>query len=792
MEGIQHTGCYHCGLPVSQSDNFRTVVLGKTRDMCCPGCQAVAKAIVDSGLEDYYRFRTELAEKGDEQLTQTLAALETYDDEEIIQEFVVQDGLAQQIQLTIEGISCAACGWLIEKQLAKLTGIRQVSVNVSSRRASISWLPEQLKLSEILTKIENIGYHALPFQPDQHELSYQKEHKAFLKKLGLSGLMSMQVMMLAIGLYFGIFGSIDPQTKSYFHWVSLVLTLPVVSYCGSGFYISALNSLRAGSVNMDLSISIAILGTFFSSAWATFTKSGEIYFESVCMFIFLLLVSRFLEHRSRHQAAQISANMLKYVPLTASRIQGEQVEKVLARKLSVNDLVLVKAGETIPVDGEIIDGASYIDESMLTGEFEPVSKNVGSDVFGGTINKSNVIKVRVKRGLKDALVNQIIRMQEFALAEKPAVAHFADRTSRHFVVIVLAIALISYLVWLTIDPARAYWIAIAVLVATCPCALALATPSALTSAMARLNKLGFLVKKADVLEQINNVNTVVFDKTGTLTEGQFSLDKFENFSADSSEHVLNVIANLEHYSEHPIAKAFAITGKLTVLNPKIEVGLGISGNVNSVDYRLGSATFMRNAIPESMQWACVFLETNDMILACCSLQDKIKLGSAKLLSDLSSKELLLLSGDNLVNVSKVADQLGFKHYDYGHTPEQKLKKIRQLKEDEKSVMMIGDGINDAPVLAAANVSIAVGNASDIAKRSADVILLGSNLDNIPVLFEMAKRTHSKIKQNMAWAIGYNLLILPLAIFGLLTPWMAVIGMSLSSIIVVSNSVRLTK
>lgn len=792
MEGVHHSGCYHCGLPVAKSDNFRTIVLGETRDMCCPGCQAVADAIVENGLEDYYRFRTELAEKGDEQLTDTLAALETYDDDEIIQEFVVQDGNQQQIQLTVEGISCAACGWLIEKQLAKVNGIGQVSVNVSTRRAVITWHPDRIKLSQILSKIEKIGYHALPFQPDQHEFSYQKEHQSFLKKLGLSGLMTMQVMMLAVGLYFGIFGNIEPQTKTYFHWVSLVLTTPVVLYCGSGFYTSAMNSLRAKSVNMDVSISIAVLGTFMSSAWATLTKTGEIYFESVCMFIFLLLISRFLEHRSRHQAALTSANMLKYVPLTARKMDGDSIENVLAKKLNIDDVVLVKAGEVIPVDGVIVDGESYLDESMLTGEFEPVSKHPGSTVFGGTLNKTNVVKVKVQKRLKDALVNQIIRMQELALADKPAIAHFADRASRHFVIIVLGIAVVSYLAWLNIDPDRAYWIAIAVLVATCPCALALATPSALTSAMARLNGLGFLIKKSDVLEQLNQISTVVFDKTGTLTEGKFTIKQLHIFSNHSESLVRNLMGNLEGYSEHPIASAFDVSQKLAVLNPKVETGFGISGTIDSVDYRLGSARFMRHQVPESSCWASIYLESNDQLIACCSLEDKIKTESSTLLKELRPRELVLLSGDNSNNVLNVASQLGIDNAISEQSPKQKLQTILDMSNNGKSVLMIGDGINDAPVLAGAEVSIAVGNATDIAKRSADIILLGSKINNIPLLFDMAKLTRAKIKQNMAWAIGYNVLILPLAVLGLLTPWMAVIGMSLSSIIVVSNSLRLNR
>lgn len=760
--------------------------------MCCPGCQAVATTIVQNGLQDYYRFRTKNADKGDELLTETLSKLQAYDDEEVVEEFVVGEGDKKQIQLTVEGISCAACGWLIEKQLSKLNGVLRISVNVTARRAALEWDVNQLKLSEILKRIEQIGYHALPFQPDQHEALYQKQNKDYLKKLGLSGLMSMQVMMLAIGLYFGIFGSIDKQTQTYFHWVSLMLTAPVVLYCGRGFYSSAWNSLRAKTVNMDLSISVAIWGTFISSVIATIDQSGEIYFESVCMFIFLLLISRYIEHRSRHQAAQISANMLKFIPLSAIRLVDGQNQPTLAKKLKIDDLVLVKAGETIPVDGIIVDGQSRIDESMLTGEFEHTEKSINHQVFGGTINKTGVLKVKATRLFKDALVNQIVRMQEFALAEKPRIAHFADRASRHFVIAVLAIAAASYFVWLNIEAQRAFWIAIAVLVATCPCALALATPSALTSAMAKLNKLGMLIKRADVLEQLPSIDSIVFDKTGTLTEGKFSLHRFEVLTEEPESRILNIIANLENYSEHPIAKAFTLEEKLDLEAVIVTPGFGISATVENSHYRLGSAAFMQSTIPNEYQWASIYLENEHGLIAVCSVNDKIKQGINSVLKRLEKHKQVILSGDNKRNVENIAEQLNITHYYSECSPEQKLNKMAEFRQCSAGVMMIGDGINDAPVMAAADVSIAVGNASDIAKRSADIVLLGSDLTHIPTLFEMAKRTRNTIKQNMFWAIGYNILILPLALTGYLTPWMAVIGMSLSSILVVTNSVKLTR
>ena len=413
--------CYHCGLPAEADSPYHATILGKNRVMCCPGCQAVAEAIVDNGLEDYYQFRTEPAARGDTEFQATLGKLAMYDDPALQEDFVIDEGINKQIQLTVEGITCAACGWLIEKQLARVNGINQVSVNVSERRAAVTWSDEMIHLSGILKALKKIGYAALPFQPDQHEASYQNEQKQFLKKLGLAGLMTMQVMMLMTGLYFDLFGAIEAETRQYFYWVALVLTTPVVFYSGSTFYLGAIKAISARTVNMDVPVTIAVFGTYIAGIKSTLLETGDVYFESICMFIFLLLLSRYLEHRSRHRATQISANMMQYIPVTAHRLSDDgKVEPCLAKHLAVGDKVLVKAGETIPVDGRIIEGASAIDESMLTGEFEPVLKETGAAVFGGTVNQQNTLTIEVHQQLKYALVNQIIRLQSTAMANKPS------------------------------------------------------------------------------------------------------------------------------------------------------------------------------------------------------------------------------------------------------------------------------------------------------------------------------------------------------------------------------------
>ncbi|WP_414830827.1 heavy metal translocating P-type ATPase [Alteromonas sp. H39] len=787
------TSCYHCGQANDPKHPYVTVILGEPRKLCCPGCQAVSQAIVDNGLEDYYQFRTEPAVQGDSDLNSVLDTLSVYDDPSLQEEFVFEQGKHKQIQLTLEGITCAACGWLIEKQLAKVDGIEKIAVNVQARRGVVTWDQQRLSLSQVLTALKRIGYTAMPFQPDQHEASYKKEDKSFLKKLGLAGLMTMQVMMLMAGLYFDLFGNIEEETKQYFYWVSLVLTTPVVLYSGSVFYLGALKALSARTVNMDVPVTLAVFGTYIAGIKATLLETGEVYFESICMFIFLLLLSRFLEHRSRHRAAEISANMTQFVPVSATRIKANgELVSCLAKQLNVDDQVIVKPGETVPIDGVITEGHSNIDESMLSGEFDPVKKRLGDQVFGGTVNQAGTITVRVTKTLKHALVNQIIRLQTEAMALKPRVAQLADQFSRYFVVAVLLVSAATFLYWYSNDNPDAFWITIAVLVATCPCALGLATPSALTCAMANLNRHGILLKRADALEQLNAVDIVALDKTGTLTYGEFAIVSQWHSHQEDIDHNLKVAATLESRSEHPIAVAFQRSDVKPVESVEVTVGAGLSGTISGTRYYIGSKQFCPHSLEGIDIDANVYLFTDDAVIAAFQVSDTLRNDAAETLQLLAPRKLILLSGDTQSNVDTLTKSLPLDEALGGCSPEKKYKHVQTLQQQGYKVMMLGDGINDAPVLASADVSVAVGGATDVARTAADIILLGDKLLSLTTLFALSERTRRKIIQNMGWAIGYNILILPFAVSGLLSPWMAVVGMSLSSIIVVTNSTRLLK
>ncbi|WP_339720014.1 heavy metal translocating P-type ATPase [uncultured Paraglaciecola sp.] len=785
--------CFHCGLQVTPQFTYRTQVMGKQQVFCCPGCCAVAEAIVNNGLEDYYHYRSEFAEKASENEDNLLDKLKVFDDDNILQEFIEANDNAREIQLTISGINCAACGWLIEKQLAKIQGIMKVGVNVSARRATVSWDNQQIKFSQILSHIEKIGYHAKPFQAEQHEATFRQENKDFLKRLGLAGLMTMQVMMLNIGVFFDLFGHIDAQTKQYFNWISLFLTTPVILYSASEFYSSAWRALRSKMVNMDVPITLALSLTYVSGVFATVQNNGQTYFESLCMFVFFLLTSRYLEHSARYKASQLSANMLEYMPTTATLIAGDKLTPVLAKSLVAEQLVLVKSGEMVPVDGEIIEGQGQLDEAMLTGEFDLVSKTIGETVFAGTVNQLGTLTIKVNKSLKHSMLNQINMLQNKALLNKPKIATLADQFSQYFVMAVLVISLCSYIIWLQIDASQALWITISILIATCPCALGLATPSALSCAMAHLNSKGVLLKRADSLEQISQVDWVALDKTGTLTEGKFTLAECICAENQDKERCLELAASLEQFSSHPIAKAFReIAHAYPVTDFSAQIGQGVTGNIDGDSYKLGSLHYIDVEVPTQMQSCNVFLACQGKVLCGFLLTDKVRSTSVALINDIKAKHLVLLSGDIPAVVEDVAKTLNIPHWLAQQTPEDKLSVIKQAQTDKHVVLMVGDGINDGPVLAQADVSVTLGAGSDLAKSSADVILLDNSLEKISLVFAIAKRCKVKIIQNMSWALGYNLLVLPLAVCGLLSPWMAVVGMSLSSFIVVVNSIRLLK
>jgi Cu2+-exporting ATPase len=811
--------CFHCNEVVPTGIQLSVVVNKIKQPMCCIGCQAVAQTIVDNGLTQYYTVRTEPAHKGQSLVPEQLQKNKLLDEAVLQSEFIFQSDSqsddSKEAILTIDGISCAACAWLIEMQLDKLNGLVNSNVNATSQRATVKWQDSEVKLSDILLAIENIGYQAMPFKANDVEINNKKQSKAFIKRLGISGILMMQIMMIAVGLYFGAFADMAEHNKIYLRWVSFILAIPIIFYGALPFYTGAIKALKAKRLSMDVPVSIAILLAFSASAWATITQQGEVYFESVSMFTFLLLIGKFLEFRARSHAAQVSSNLLKLMPMTATKLvvdnsdgtinKSEQKEiLVAAKQLVIDDRVIIKPGEIIPADGIIISGISQLNEAMLSGEQLPINKTINDAVFAGTINGDGNLTVQVKKESRQSFLSQLIRLSEQSQTHKPQIAKLSDKIAQYFVAVILLTSIGTAIYWQQHMPEEAFWITLSVLVATCPCALSLATPTGLTCATTRLNRAGIMIKGGHVMETIPQINCYAFDKTGTLTTGEFTINKVELIDSQSlltQKKVLAIAAALEAHSEHPIAKPFSKHRDYTLNAAQIKVhsGEGVSGCIDDIDYAVGKINWIQKTAQlnseqlQTLNQATCVLMADKKVIAAFYLVDKIRDNAKELILNLNKQgNTLLLSGDSQIACDKITEILPIKTALGGLSAKDKMEQINRLQQKNYKVAMTGDGVNDSPVFGAAHVSIAMGCGADITKSGADVILLNNKLNSINTLIKVSGRTRRIILQNYLWAFGYNAIVLPLAVAGYITPYMAVIGMSASSILVITNSLRLLK
>ncbi|MCY1284149.1 putative copper-exporting P-type ATPase V [compost metagenome] len=551
---------------------------------------------------------------------------------------------------------------------------------------------------------------------------------------------------------------------------------------------------------MDVSVSLAIGGAYLAGIWTAISGQGELYFDAVGMFALFLLTGRYLERRARERTAAATAQLVNLLPASCLRLDAAgQAERILLRELRLGDRVQVPPGAVLPADGRILAGQSSVDESLLTGEYLPQPRDVGDPVTAGTLNVEGPLTVEVQALGQDTRLSAIVRLLERAQAEKPRLAVLADRAAQWFLLFSLVAAAAIGLLWWYLDAGRAFWIVLAMLVATCPCALSLATPTALTAATGTLHKLGLLLTRGHVLEGLNQIDTVIFDKTGTLTEGKLTLREIRPLGTTDADTCLALAAALENRSEHPIARAFGQAPQAAE-NVTSTPGLGLEGRVDGRRLRIGQPGFVAElggqpapAMPaEPGQW--LLLGDEHGALAWLVLDDRLRSDAAALLADCQARgwRTLLLSGDSSPMVASVAAELGIDEARGGLRPDDKLAILQQLRADGRKVLMLGDGVNDVPVLAAADISVAMGSATDLAKTSADAVLLSNRLEALSAAFRLARRTRRVIVENLLWAGLYNGLMLPFAALGWITPAWAAVGMSVSSLTVVLNALRLTK
>ena len=813
--GSAQSRCFHCGLPLPTAQIPQLEVLDEPREFCCHGCHAVCKAIVDAGLDDYYRHRTDPAVSANHAFVPDfLKQVELFDRPEIQQDFVTHVGTTREAALLLDNIRCPACLWLNERHLRSLTGVLDVHIDDTTQRARVRWDPETIRLSEILRAITDIGYIAHPYDATRSEQLNRLRRRRSTERLIFAAAIGMLVMNFSLATYLmddsAPAGEL-PLWITLGRWTSVLLSVMLLAYPGQEFFAGAWTDLRHRRLGMDIPVVLGLCAAFVGSLHATVSGRGEVYFDSIAMFIFLLLLARRWELRGKLSAADRLERLARITPRTASRLNAEGAATDIAvDELAVGDLIRVLPGETLPVDGELISGSSSLDESLLTGEALPVLKRPGDALIAGAVNGEQPLTLRVTHTVQHSAVSEIRQLVERGLELRPRYALLAEQVASRFVVVLLLVATATAVYWLRTDPGNWLPSTIAVLIVTCPCALALATPVALAVSAARFVDLGVLPLRMRALDALVRSDLFVFDKTGTLTTGQPAVIAVVPTAGLDEQTCLCHAAALAAESSHPVASALRQLVPLPrLLTTGVEnlPGAGIRASIEGREWRFGKPEFAADAAAYDEHSRALIasgrargqlvsvLASPEGVQALLTFADPLRPGIDALLAGLRDsgvRKLAILSGDAPESVLRMARQLGIEEAHGGLSPAAKLDWTRARQAQGQRLAMLGDGINDAPTLAAADVSISFADATDLANASSDFLILGEDASVLLAARRLARQTRRIIMQNFAWAGTYNLVAVPFAAAGWIPPWGAALGMSFSSLFVVLNALRLQK
>jgi Cu2+-exporting ATPase len=760
------------------------------------GCQAAAEWIGELGLGDYYRLRTGHAARAPDPVESARSA-EAFGRPRLSRHFVrdAGDGLSEAIVL-VEGIRCAACCWLIERTLARLPGFREAGINATSRRARIVFDGSRLSLAQIVEALARVGYRALPLDPAAIDDSRRREVRAAQKRLAVAGFGAMQAMMYASALWFGAFDQADHATRDFFRWLTLAVATPVVFYSAAPFFTGAWRLLQARRSGMDIPVALAVALIYGGSVFEVLTGGPDVWFESVGMFVFFLCLGRYLEMRARHRAGDLSDALARLAPAFADRVEADgSLLRIGALELLPGDRVVVADGARVPADGTLESAACRVDEALLTGESAPVPKRRGDAICAGSVVVGAPAEMKITRVGSDTVVAGIVALAARATATRPRVAREGERSAARFVTRILLLAGATALGWTLVDPARAFAATVAVLVVACPCAFALAAPAAITRALGVLGNRGLLVVNPDALEDLASVTHALFDKTGTLTEPWIVPDRTVTRGGIDREEATRLAAALAQGSLHSIARAFASLAPPAipaVLARESFAGRGVAGAIDGRRYRLGRADFAlaRDPVPPDLEDAVVLADDAGLVAA-FRIDERLRPGARAAVEALERAgiEVAIVSGDAEGRVAAVAAQLGIARWKARQSPPDKLAHLAALHARGARVAVVGDGVNDAPMLAGADVGIAAGPAADAAHAASDILLTG-RLGALADAVSISRQMLSVLRQNRRWALAYNVAAVPLAALGFVPPWLAAIGMSTSSIAVVLNAMRI--
>jgi Cu2+-exporting ATPase len=695
-----------------------------------------------------------------------------------------------ETQFFAEGMRCANCARSIRRSVGELPGVRHVEVNLATARVSVGWDPATLSLERVLDSVVGLGFRPVPLLGDAALAARRAERRTALKRIGLAGLGSMQISMYTVGLYAGAFSGIEADLARLLKVTSMWITLPILLYSGAPFLRGAWQDLRRRSLGMDVPVAAALVLAFAASTYNTLRNAGQVYFDSVTMFIFFLLIGRYVEATMRRGSLDATEALARSLPASATRVTAAGgSERVALLDIRQGDRLLIATGAVIPVDGELESATALVDEALVSGESTAVSHAAGAALLGGAVNVGAPLTLRARSDARGSTLASMIALMERAQAQRPRVALAADRAAAWFVGSILLLSLLVAGLWLWFDPSRAFEATLAVLVVTCPCALSLATPAAIAAATARLARQGVLVTRANALEQLAGIDTVVLDKTGTLTTATPQLGAIEPRADLAAERCAAIAAALERHSAHPLAAAFVPLDRgLSAEEVRETSGMGLEGRIDGRSYRLGRHDFVAAAGTGAAEGADerIWLGSDGRLLAGFEIRDTLRPDAVETVRALRAAGLALriASGDRPGAVARIAAELGIDAPRDRQTPADKIAQVRALQAGGHRVLMLGDGINDGPVLAAADVSCAMGQGAAVAHAAADMLLLGESLAGIPRAVATARGSARLIRGNLRWALGYNLCAVPVAALGWVPPWVAAIGMSMSSLYVV--------
>lgn len=777
--------------------------------MCCVGCQAVATFLNDNDHAVFYQYRQgQLPPEQVEKTSQT-NQWQHLDEAEVFNQLTRPntDG-SHQVTIKIEGMYCSACGWLLQKVLHNRPGVLDLRINGITQNMQVDFDASQVKLSEVFNQIQQLGYQ--PLQQNSQESAASDGRKDQLKKIAVAGFGMMFLMTLAVPLYSPDQFQVAPHIQRFFLMISLLIATGIYFYSGQGFIRNAIRDLKNKHLGMDVPVALSISLAYFVSIYFSFNQQGHVYFDSMAMFIFFLLLGRYVESQVRHQGMNVRESLFALVPISAQRLviaepRGSQMtETVPLNQVTKGDQLLIKAGEIIPCDGQVLLGSGQINEAVLTGESKLVDKQVGDLIYAGSRLTNGALTCVTTVNNQDSFLAKLADLMELAQSKKPASLRLVDQIASYFVAVVLLLAA-GTAIWYAFERPDAMMTAVlAVLIATCPCALSLATPTALTAAGVNLLQHGVLVNNTEAITQLSKIEQWYFDKTGTLSEDALTIENIQNLSAHSDSQLAAITAGLQQISNHPIGSAFKHHQPQKIIDGQEISGRGVSGKIvdgsEQKSWYMGSAEWLTGLsvkLPEiktNAAFTQVYLACEQQLMAVYELKVPVRPGVTTLLANLADhdKNITIISGDQAATVKDWAEKLTIEQHFGGLKAEDKINHIAKQQQQGQACVMVGDGVNDAPVLSQADVSISLKQGAYLAHSAADMIVLGKSLAPIQQAIAVSAQTNAIIKQNLTWSLVYNLSVTPIAMMGLLAPWMAAIGMSLSSLLVVFNSRRLLK